>query len=66
MRGDRNQQRALVEDMTNKVAAAQARSVELNAQFEANEVALTEAQESLDIQLGDLKELFGVVRQEAQ
>ncbi|MFK7885893.1 MAG: MotA/TolQ/ExbB proton channel family protein [Gammaproteobacteria bacterium] len=65
MRGDRNQQRALVEDMSAKVAAAQARSVSLNTSFEDNEKALTEAQESLDIQLGDLKELFGVVRQEA-
>jgi biopolymer transport protein ExbB len=65
VRGDRNQQRALVDDMISKVNAAQARGVQLNAAFEANEKALTEAQDSLDIQLGDLKELFGVVRQEA-
>ncbi|MFK8015959.1 MAG: MotA/TolQ/ExbB proton channel family protein [Gammaproteobacteria bacterium] len=65
MRGDRNQQRALVDDMVSKVTAAQARSVQLNTAFEDNEKALTDAQESLDIQLGDLKELFGVVRQEA-
>ncbi|MEM6640906.1 MAG: MotA/TolQ/ExbB proton channel family protein [Pseudomonadota bacterium] len=65
VRGDRNAQRALVEEVTQKVAAAKARQASLNEQFEANEVALTEAQESLDIQLGDLKELFGVVRQEA-
>lgn len=65
MRGDLDQQRALVEDMTAKVEAARARSATLNAQFEENEKALNAAQESLDIQLGDLKELFGVVRQEA-
>ena len=65
MRGDRNQQRALVDDMVAKVVAAQARSIELNTAFEDNEKALTDVQESLDIQLGDLKELFGVVRQEA-
>jgi biopolymer transport protein ExbB len=65
MRGDLDQQRALVDDMTTKVEAARARSAALNARFEENEKALTAAQESLDIQLGDLKELFGVVRQEA-
>lgn len=62
---DRDEQRALVAKLTAEVAAAQARSAQLNRAFEANEKQLAAAQESLDIQLGDLKELFGVVRQES-
>ena len=65
IRGDRDEQARLEAELTDRVAAARARSEALNAAFEANESALAEAQESLDVQLGDLKELFGVVRTQA-
>ncbi|MEM7762791.1 MAG: MotA/TolQ/ExbB proton channel family protein [Pseudomonadota bacterium] len=61
----RNQQQALLNDARASLAAAQRRSEELKQAFDDNEVALTELNETLRIRLGDIGELFGVVRQSA-
>lgn len=61
----RNQQRALLDSAKASLAAEQRRSEVLKQSFDANEIALTELEETLRIRLGDIGELFGVVRQSA-
>ncbi|MEM7610376.1 MAG: MotA/TolQ/ExbB proton channel family protein [Pseudomonadota bacterium] len=61
----RNQQRALLDSAKASLAAEQNRSEQLKASFDQNELALTELEETLRIRLGDIGELFGVVRQSA-
>ncbi|MEN7341518.1 MAG: MotA/TolQ/ExbB proton channel family protein [Pseudomonadota bacterium] len=61
----RDQQRALLNSAKASLAAAERRSEELKAAFDENEVALTDLNETLRIRLGDIGELFGVVRQSA-
>ncbi|MFK8053219.1 MAG: MotA/TolQ/ExbB proton channel family protein [Woeseiaceae bacterium] len=61
----RNQQQALLDSARASLAAAERRSEELKNAFDQNELALTELQETLRIRLGDIGELFGVVRQAA-
>jgi biopolymer transport protein ExbB len=61
----RNQQQALLDSAKASLAAAQRRSEELKEAFDANEIELGELEETLRIRLGDMGELFGVVRQAA-
>ena len=60
---NRNEQRALLQQASEELAAAERRSNTLTAQFNANELALAELNETLRLQLGNFGELFGVVRQ---
>ncbi|NND58956.1 MAG: MotA/TolQ/ExbB proton channel family protein [Gammaproteobacteria bacterium] len=64
-RQQRDQQAALLRDVQSQLAAAEARSAELSAAFEANELQLEEMEENLRVQTGDMSEVFGVVRQYA-
>lgn len=60
---NRNEQRALLQQAREELAAAERRSNTLTEQFNANELALAELNETLRLQLGNFGELFGVVRQ---
>jgi len=62
---DRDQQAALLAEAQRERAAAEARSQQLSAQFDANEAKLAELDALLTQRLGSLGELFGVVRQVA-
>jgi biopolymer transport protein ExbB len=62
---DRDRQAELLASAEAKRKAADARSAELSAAFDANEVALTELETKLRDRLGVLGELFGVTRQVA-
>ena len=64
-RQQRDQQQALLRDVQSQLAAANRRSEQLTAQFDANELELEEMEDTLRIQTGDMGELFGVVRQYA-
>ena len=60
---NRNEQRALLQEALDQVAAEERRSEQLVARFAENEARLAEMQENLRLQLGHFGELFGVVRQ---
>lgn len=59
----RDQQAQLLAQAEKERAEAEAESADLGQDFEANEKALTELQDSLKIKAGNLGELFGVLRQ---
>ncbi len=61
----RNQQQALLEAARRSLAEEERRSERLKAQFDDNERQLEELNETLRIRVGDMGELFGVVRQTA-
>lgn len=61
----RDEQASLLAKATADKNAAEAESAALGAEFEANEKTLTDLQESLKIKVGNLGELFGVLRQTA-
>ena len=61
----RNQQQALLDSAKASLAAEQRRSEQLKSSFDNNELRLTDLEETLRIRLGDIGELFGVVRQSA-
>ena len=61
----RDEQASLMATAQREHANAEAESVNLGGQFEANEKTLTELQDSLKIKTGNLGELFGVLRQTA-
>jgi biopolymer transport protein ExbB len=61
----RNQQQALLQEARNQLAEAERRSEQLKTQFDQNEVQLTELNTQLDARVGNMGELFGVVRQVA-
>ena len=61
----RNQQQALLDSAKASLAAEQRRSEQLKSAFDSNELKLTDLEETLRIRLGDIGELFGVVRQSA-
>lgn len=65
-RADADRQQALLEQAQARLAAAEARQAELKAAFQANEDALTEQGEALRVRSGQLGEVFGVVKQQAQ
>lgn len=62
---ERDKQAALLSQARGELAAQQARANALSAQFDANEKKLAELQAALDTKLGNLGEMFGVVRQVA-
>jgi biopolymer transport protein ExbB len=61
----REQQAELLADAQRRRDAAEARSKQLSAEFDANEIKLAELEELMTQRLGSLGELFGVVRQVA-
>jgi biopolymer transport protein ExbB len=62
---NRDKQAELLAAAEAKRKAAEARSAELSARFDANEIALTDLETKLKDRLGVLGELFGVTRQVA-
>ena len=65
-RTDHARQQALLAEARARLAAAEARQAELKAAFQANEDALAEQGEALRSRSGQLGEVFGVVKQQAQ
>ena len=61
----RNEQKAILDRTRAAVDAEQRRSETLKKQFDDNERTLEELSETLRIRIGDMGELFGVVRQVA-
>lgn len=61
----RQQQAQLLENATATRDAEEARSARLEKQFETNELSIAESEELLASRLGNLGELFGIVRQVA-
>ncbi|MGH8496852.1 MAG: MotA/TolQ/ExbB proton channel family protein [Gammaproteobacteria bacterium] len=59
----RNEQQALLQQARNELAQAEQRSEQLKTQFDQNEAELTELNTTLDTRVGNMGELFGVVRQ---
>ena len=59
----KNQQQALLEQLEQQLATANQLSQQLEAEFNINEASLATQQQHLQERLGDLGELFGVVRQ---
>ncbi len=62
---ERDQQSRLLSEANAVLQQQQARSNQLSAAFDANEKKLTELQAALDLKVGNLGEMFGVVRQVA-
>lgn len=62
---ERENQRQLLEEARAELRAEEQRSDRLRDQFEQNELDLVELETVLDERMGDLGELFGVVRQVA-
>ena len=60
---DRDQQRKLLGTLEGELAEAEQRSLRLSNRFEANETALQDLQERLEVRIGNFGELFGVARQ---
>lgn len=61
----RNEQKAILDRTRVELRQQEARSTRLKAQFDENERQLEDLNESLRIRIGDMGELFGVVRQVA-
>ncbi len=61
----RDEQQALLEQVRADLAAENARSDQLKQQFDSNESLLGELTETLRVRVGNMGELFGVVRQVA-
>ncbi|WP_251359279.1 MotA/TolQ/ExbB proton channel family protein [Kangiella sp. TOML190] len=64
-RANKATQERKLRDARNKLASAEATANNLQAQFQANELKLTELETELRAKQGNLGELFGVVRQAA-
>ena len=62
---DRSKQKQLLEEAQARLAAEEARGETLKQAFDENEKALADLEETLERRLGNLGELFGVVRQVA-
>lgn len=62
---ERDNQRALLREVQQELAAEERRSDSLTTRFNANEQQLTELSENLRVQVGNFGEMFGVVRQVA-
>lgn len=62
----RNEQRAKLNAAQVELNNLKSRTRELRTQFDANEQALTKQSEALRLKLGNLGEMFGVVRQVSQ
>lgn len=63
--GEQERQRELLDDATAKRAAENLRADNLRAQYEANELTLTQYELELRERAGDLNDLFAIVRQTA-
>lgn len=61
----RNEQQALLDEARGELTGENARSDQLKRQFDANELELGELAETLRVRVGNMGELFGVVRQVA-
>ncbi len=61
----RDQQATLLREAAQSLASENARSERLKAQFDANEIELADLSETLRVRVGNMGELFGVVRQVA-
>jgi len=61
----RDQQRELLTQAQQELAGENARSERLKQQFDGNELELTDLTETLRVRVGNMGELFGVVRQVA-
>jgi biopolymer transport protein ExbB len=61
----RNEQQALLDQARAELAQENARSDELKQQFDTNEIELGTLNETLRVRVGNMGELFGVVRQVA-
>ncbi len=61
----KNEQQRLLNEARGRLRREEARSEQLEASFHTNEKALTEVEQELRERLGELGELFGVVRQVA-
>ena len=61
----RNEQLSILRETQEQVAAEEQRSARLKARFDSNEQELEELNETLRIRIGDMGELFGIVRQVA-
>jgi len=61
----RDEQRQLLDDARAELAADNERSARLKQQFDANELELGELTETVQVRVGNMGELFGVVRQVA-
>ena len=59
------QRAKMLADMKAERARQEARSLQLETQFDQNDVTLNELRAQLAEELGDLKELFGVIQQTA-
>ncbi len=64
-RAEKAQQQNILAAEKAKRNRLEAKSAEMEAEFDANEKLLGESQETLKIRLGSLKELFGVLQQAA-
>ena len=62
-RSNRNQQKSLLDNANAQKRTQENESARLNRLFEANDLEIIDLNEKLDIRLGDLKELFGVLQQ---
>ncbi|RFF27744.1 hypothetical protein DZK25_06365 [Wenzhouxiangella sp. 15181] len=62
---ERNNQRQLLEEARAELRAEEQRSDRLQNEFDENELELVELETTLDERMGNLGELFGVVRQAA-
>ncbi len=65
-RSDNARQQALLEQSKARLAAAEIEQARLKEVFQSNEDALTEQGEALRVRSGQLGEVFGVVKQQAQ
>jgi len=63
--GDRNNQRRLLDEAKAELARQEQRADQLRNRFDVNELELVELETLLDERMGNLGELFGVVRQVA-
>ena len=61
-RAEKNKEQGRLTSMTNERVRQERISKELEAQFDRNDVTILELQEDLRRELGDLKQLFGVIQ----
>ena len=62
---ERNKRKEMLEALKKEVAQAEARSTALEQSFQANEIRIAELEETLKQSMGNMGELFGVIRQVA-
>lgn len=62
-RQNRDRQKAMLDATRAELRSEQARSERLKAQFDSNEQQLEELEDTLRIRVGDMGEMFGIVRQ---